>query len=144
MEKIVIKLVENKKELEDAQSVRYQVFTLEQGIDKNLDIDGKDEGSEHIIAYLGAKSVGTIRIRYPQKNGVKLERMAVLLTVRGQSIGKKILDFTLNYLTSKGVKSIYLDSQYHAKGFYEKFGFKVIGDKFTEVGIDHVKMKKEL
>jgi ElaA protein len=29
-------------------------------------------------------------------------------------------------------------------GFYEKFGFKVVSDEFTEEGVLHVKMELEL
>lgn len=140
MDNIKIRLVKNKKELKEAQAIRYQVFTLEQGIDQNLDIDGEDESSDHIIAYLDNMPVGTLRIRYPKTNEAKLERMAVLVSARGQKIGKKLMGFALVYLKEKSLDKITLDAQYQAKGFYEKFGFQTIGEKFSEVGIDHIKM----
>ena len=39
---------------------------------------------------------------------------------------------------------VWLSSQYHAKGFYEKLGFIEIGDIYQEADIDHIKMKKKL
>lgn len=137
---IKIRLVKNKKELEEAQDIRYQVFTQEQGIDQKLDIDGKDDTSDHIIAYLDNIPVGTLRIRYPKVNEAKLERMAVLASARGQKIGKKLMEFALIYLKEKDISKVTLDAQYQAKGFYEKFGFQPLGEKFSEVGIDHIKM----
>lgn len=37
-----------------------------------------------------------------------------------------------------------MEAQKYAIGFYEKFGFKVVSDKFLEDGIPHVVMELEL
>ena len=39
---------------------------------------------------------------------------------------------------------VWLSSQYHAKGFYEKLGFIGISDIYKEANIDHINMKKKL
>lgn len=141
---IKIKVITGKDGISDAREVRRQVFQTEQGIDEMLDLDGHDEEADHLVAYNDSKSVGTLRIRYPRDKIAKLERLAVLKDFRGTGIGRQLLDFALEHLRKKGIEEIYLNSQEHAKGFYEKAGFVQKGQAFEEAGIPHMKMHKKL
>ena len=40
-----------------------------------------------------------------------------------------------------GCEKIYINSQKHAIGFYEKFGFEVTSEEFLEAGIPHKSME---
>jgi len=144
MSKSIIKEVETSQELSDAQAVRRQVFAKEQGIKREIDINGLDQDSEHIIAYDNDIPIGTARIRY--KNGIqaKLERIAVLKTYRGQGIGRRIIAACLELAKTKGALEVILDSQQSAAGFYEKLGFRQEGEPFEKVGIPHIAMTKKL
>jgi len=144
MNNLIVKKVETPQELNDAQEVRHQVFTEEQGIKREMDINGLDQNSDHIIAYDNNIPIGTARIRY--KNGIqaKLERIAVLKRYRGQGIGKRIIAASLGLAKTKGALEVTLDSQQSAAGFYEKLGFRQTGEPFEEVGIPHVVMTRKL
>lgn len=68
-----------------------------------------------------------------------MERFAVLKAERGKGYGLKILQqMILDLSCLKGKK--YLHAQVQVVEFYEKVGFKKIGEKFDEVGIMHYKM----
>jgi predicted GNAT family N-acyltransferase len=41
-------------------------------------------------------------------------------------------------------QKIVLNSQIDAVGFYEKLGFKTVGETFVTAGIDHIKMELEV
>lgn len=142
-ENFVIKIVENERELKDAQEVRRKVFQEEQEINTKLDFDGKDNEAEHIIVYSNILPIGTARARYLDgtKKLAKIERVAVIKEYRGSGLGKKIMDYLHKYLEEKGVEEFKLESQEHAKGFYEKLGYKQNGDAFEEVGIPHIEMR---
>lgn len=144
MSNLIVKEVKTQQELEDAQEVRRQVFTEEQGIKRELDIDGLDQNSDHIIVYNNDIPIGTARIRY--KNGIqaKLERIAVLKPYRGQGIGKRIIEASLKLAKMKGALEVILDAQQSAAGFYERLGFWQEGEPFEEVGIPHITMTKKL
>ncbi len=43
-----------------------------------------------------------------------------------------------------GLKEVTLHAQVHARGFYEKYGFKAEGAVFDECGIDHIQMRLRL
>ena len=134
--------VTDKSELNDVLSIRRKVFTEEQGINPNADKDGLDEAADHIIAIYDGLPVGCTRIRF--LNGkAKLERLAVLREYRSKGIATEIIKSTVEYCNSKKVNEIYFDAQYYLKGFYERFGFKVRGEPFEEVGIEHIEMYME-
>ena len=144
MTNLIVKKVDTSQELKDAQEVRRQVFTEEQGIKREMDINGLDQNSDHIIAYANNVPIGTARIRY--KNGIqaKLERIAVLKRYRGRGIGKRIIAASLELAKTKGALEVILDSQQSAAGFYEKLGFRQEGAPFEEVGIPHIAMTQKL
>ncbi|OGI29515.1 MAG: hypothetical protein A2288_01360 [Candidatus Moranbacteria bacterium RIFOXYA12_FULL_44_15] len=145
MNEPIIKIVESEQELRDAQEVRKKVFQEEQGIGAELDFDGKDNEAEHVIVYLENNPIGTARARYldDKKELAKIERVAVLQEYRKLKIGKLIMDYLHEFLKEKGVKEAKLESQEHAKGFYEKLGYEQKGETFEEVGIPHVKMERK-
>ncbi len=137
--KIMIRFVRSKDEFEQVQKIREVVFSNEQKISNKLDRDGKDDEAEHIIAKDGNKTIGTARIRLINKN-VKVERLALLKEYRGKGIGKQILRYAVNYCKKKQVKEVVLHAQCYAMGLFERVGFKKRGQKFIEVGIDHIEM----
>jgi predicted GNAT family N-acyltransferase len=146
MSNLAIEIVKSEKELADAKKVRGIVFQEEQGIDSELDFDGKDETSDHIVVYENDTPIGTARIRYldDKKELAKIERVAVIKEYRKSGIGKIIMDKVHEFLEEKGIQEAKLESQEHAKGFYEKLGYQQKGEAFKEVGIPHVEMRKKL
>lgn len=144
MKNIIVKKAQSGKEINDALDVRYQVFVVEQKIDKDIELDGLDQDCDHFVAYIDGLAVGAGRIRYLDNNKAKIERMAVRSEFRGKKIGGEILRTMVSYLTKNKIIEIILNSQYHAKAFYEKFGFKSEGKIFKEANIDHIKMTKNL
>ncbi len=144
MNNLVIKVAKIPEEFPAIAAIRKSVFQEEQGVDPALEFDGKDEISEHLLAYLDDKAVGTTRIRYLDDQTVKIERLAVLSTARGQGIGKKIMENALSFIASKNIREVVIHSQEYIKGFYQKLGFVEEGEIFEEAGIAHIKMRKAL
>ncbi|MBC1239778.1 GNAT family N-acetyltransferase [Nostoc sp. 2RC] len=144
MNNLVIKVAKIPEEFPAIAAIRKSVFQEEQGVDPALEFDGKDEISEHLLAYLDDKAVGTMRIRYLDDQTVKIERLAVLSTARGQGIGKKIMENALSFIGSKNIREVVIHSQEYIKSFYQKLGFVEEGEIFEEAGIPHVKMRKSL
>lgn len=136
-----VKFVENSQELEQVINIRKTVFIGEQKVPVEIEIDGLDPKSEHVIAKLSDETVGCGRIRFIN-NYAKLERIAVLKEQRGKGYGKKITNFLIKYAKEKNVKEIKLHSQINVVGFYKKLGFKTRGEKFLEADIEHIEMYK--
>ena len=141
---LVIKTAELPQEMLAIQSIRQAVFQAEQGVEPELDFDGKDETSEQIIAYLDSKAIGTARIRYLDERTAKIERLAVLPTVRGLGIGQQIMEKALEIAAENNIQEVVIHAQQYIIRLHEKLGFEPEGEIFEEAGIPHVKMRKKL
>lgn len=145
MSTISVYHVTNEEQLKDAYQVRHQVFVDEQKVPEDLEIDQYEEQSEHFVVYQNENEpIGAGRLRPVSSTEAKVERICVLQEVRGQSIGYQIMDKIENVAQKKGIKTLMLHAQDHAKGFYTRLGYETVSEPFDEAGIVHVKMKKEL
>jgi len=130
-----VKKVENKEELQKVFDIRKKVFIKEQNVPENIEMDSYDKTSKHFIAYLDDIAIGCARIR--KNDYIKLERIAIIKKYRNKGYGKKLTEWLIKYCNHK---KIVIHSQIYAADFYEKFGFKRVGDIFDEAGITHIKM----
>ena len=144
-EMVKIKLVNYSEETQGIEQIRRRVFHEEQNIDEELEFDGLDETSEHLLAYLNQEPIGTLRIREVNLKTVKIERLAVLSTARNQGIGRKLMEYAIALITEKNqYEQIVIHAQYHLKDFYQSFGFQPVGETFEEAEILHIKMIKPI
>lgn len=75
---------------------------------------------------------------------VRLRQMAVLDDLQGKGIGKALTIFAENIARDHGYKIMNMHARKNVVGFYEKMGYKVIGDEFIEITIPHCVMEKDL
>jgi ribosomal protein S18 acetylase RimI-like enzyme len=75
---------------------------------------------------------------------LRLRQMAVLNDLQGKGIGRALMNFAENLARDQGYKIMSMHARKNAIGFYEKMGYKVVGDEFTEVTIPHYVMEKKL
>ena len=75
---------------------------------------------------------------------VRLRQMAVLNDLQGKGIGRALMNFAENIARDRGYKILSMHARKNAIGFYEKMGYRVAGDEFTEVTIPHYVMEKQL
>ena len=75
---------------------------------------------------------------------VQLRQMAVTSGLQGKGIGRVLMQFAENISRDRGFKKITMNARKAVTGFYEKLGYKITGDEFTEVTIPHFVMEKDL
>ncbi len=131
------------KELYEILKARAAIFIMEQQINYN-DMDNIDYDAYHcffmeddkVVAYLRAFNAG-------EANTLQVGR--VLTLKHGNGLGKKLMEESIAYLRDNtDAKKITMHAQKHAVGFYEKLGFKTIGDEFIEEEIVHITMYLDL
>lgn len=145
MSNLFIKAVNYTEEITNIQTIRRKVFQEEQGVALLLEFDGLDETSEHFLAYLDDRAVGTIRIRALDPRTVKIERLAVLAFARGQGIGKQLMQSAIATVEAKpSHEEIIIHAQDYIKDLYTKLGFAIVGEPFYEAEILHIKMSKKI
>jgi len=107
--------------------------------------DLSDEPNQVILAGVDNEKVIACGILKTVGPGtMKLRQMAVEESFQGKGIGNQVLKAAELYATQNGVKRIELHARKYALPFYEKAGYTSEGDEFTEVGIPHFAMYKNL
>lgn len=137
-EKLVLREVRTIEEFALERSIRDEVFIKEQSVPYELEFENEDV-STHFLLWAGGRAVGCGRFRWVGPD-IKLERIAVLRSERGNGYGKVIVKGLLEAVRGKGAFCIYLNSQTSVKGFYERCAFRPVGEEFLEAGIWHIKM----
>jgi predicted GNAT family N-acyltransferase len=129
------------KSAEDIRHVRDAVFGQEQQVSPDLDWDGQDPDSTHVLATdKDGNAIGTGRMLADGKIG----RLAVLKQWRGQGLGAGMLDALVELAGTRGFETVRLHAQVQAMAFYQKNGFKPEGPEFLEADIRHIKMTRSI
>jgi predicted GNAT family N-acyltransferase len=139
-----IKIVSYQAEMAVIKNIRTKVFQEEQGVAAELEFDGLDETAIHLLAYLNEEAVGTARIREINANTVKIERLAVLPVARKQGVGRELMIAALKAIAQQKKLLVIVHAQAYIAPLYQQLGFEMVGEKFSEAGIPHVKMIKQL
>jgi predicted GNAT family N-acyltransferase len=75
---------------------------------------------------------------------LKLRQMAVKGNLQGKGVGQQMLAFAENIARDLGNKKLMMHARLEAVGFYEKAGYKKVGNMFEEVTIPHYRMEKKI
>ncbi len=109
----------------------------------NEDLD-PDKVDILIGAFDDGRILGCCILRDEGGGNIRLRQMAVRNNQQGKGIGQQIMRFAETVARDKGYKKLTMHARDTAIGFYEKQGYKVIGEGFLEVTIPHHKMEKLL
>ncbi len=132
------------KEYQQVFDLREEILRKPIGLSLH-DEDLSNEVNDHILtAFNGGELVACLILTPKSENTFQLRQMAVSKAVQGKQVGRKLVAYAETYTVENGYSKIVLHARMVAKGFYEKLVYKQIGDVFTEVGIPHVFMEKQL
>ena len=140
----LVKIVETKKEHDDAFAVRTKVFVEEQGIPLHLEYDEYDATATHFVMYEDDKAVGAARIRIVENDIAKIERVSILQSQRGKKLGALLMKEIEKHAITIPIKKLKLHAQSYAVPFYEKLGFTVTSPEFMDADIPHRAMEKSI
>lgn len=128
-----------------ASPLRTEVFVHEQKVPAELEWDDADLTALHCVAVnrMGmALATGRLLVHAP---GVaRIGRMAVKKTMRGSSLGERVLTALMDAAQKRGDRQVVLHAQCSAEGFYQRAGFAPHGAVFEEAGIAHIEMVRSL
>ncbi len=129
----------------ESLELRRQVLMTPIGITYHEGIAAMDAQSRHFAAFLDGEMVGAVLLMPHADPGKwRLRQMAVRPDVQGMGIGRLLVGHAENWARKQGIGEIILHARVHAQGFYQKLGYRVRGEAFKEVGIDHRIMIKNL
>lgn len=128
------------------QMVKLRNEILRQPLGLSFTPDELEKEKEDILigAFDEDKMLACCMLTRADHDSLRLRQMAVQNNLQGKGIGASMMNFAEILTRDKGYKKIIMHARETAIGFYEKLGYKVVGDKFTEVTIPHYIMEKKL
>ena len=70
--------------------------------------------------------------------------MAVHAAMQGQGLGTQLVRRLEAELSARAIERVALHARSTAVAFYERLGYRCVGEPFIEVGLDHRIMEKTL
>jgi predicted GNAT family N-acyltransferase len=141
---IEVRLAQSAKDVQQCLRLRWTVFVEEQGVRPSDELDAHDKADAiHALASLDGVPCGAGRLIFTKPSVAKIERMAVIDDVRGQGVGRALLQFLEAEARRRGATTLTLFAQVRARPFYEKAGYSAVGPTFDDgTGIPHLRMDK--
>lgn len=142
---MALKLIEHDSpEYHQMVSLRQAVLRKPLGLD--FDREELEKESHHILigAFEEEKILGCCMLIEENPSMLRLRQMAVYNEKQGKGLGRALMNFAENLARDRGYRSLSMHARVNSVGFYEKMGYKVVSDEFTEITIPHVVMEKQL
>ena len=140
---VEVRLAETDADRRACLRLRWTVFVEEQNVPPSLEVDEHDASAAvHALALLRGVPAGAGRFVFVEPGLARIGRMAVVDDVRGRGVGAALLRFLEAEALERGARRFTLNAQVSARGFYEKAGYRAVGEIFDDAGIPHVRMDR--
>lgn len=131
-----------------ATQLRYRLFYQEHNIPFASIFDSKEKQNRHLVITANPENKVLAYGRLVQNSleELQIHQMVVEPAYQGKGLGKLILQTLIATTIQQGSSSLVLNARITKVGFYQPFGFKIIGQVFTSLstGVLHIKMQKDI
>jgi ribosomal protein S18 acetylase RimI-like enzyme len=119
--------------------LRHRVLRAPLGFGRHeVTFDG-EEDALHTVAIEGGVVVGCVLFDFVSG---RLRAMAVDVPLQRMGLGGRLVRRLEEEVGMRGIRTVVLHARAEVVGFYERLGYSVRGEPFTEVGILHRAMAK--
>jgi GNAT superfamily N-acetyltransferase len=132
------------KEYQQMVQIRMDILRKPLGLSFTQEELEKEKDEVLIGAFEDERILGCCMLIKQADHSVRLRQMAVMNNQQGKGIGRALMNFAENIARDMGYRKILMHARKTAAGFYEKQGYHVSGEEFTEVTIPHYVMEKNL
>lgn len=131
-------------EYQKALALRYLVLRKPLGLQFTETELKKDVDDTHWGTIVNGEVIACLTLMQAVNGRVKMRQMAVLPQWQGKGKGKELLLLAEKNCRLNGAEVVYCHARKVAVPFYEKLGYKIVSDEFTEVDIPHFVMEKKI
>ena len=132
------------REYEQMIRLRHQILRQPLGLNFSDEELEMEKDNILIASFEDDEMLGCCMLKPVDSQTLQLRQMAVPDKLQGKGVGASIISFAENLARDKGYSRIMMHARDTAIGFYEKFGYKTVGNEFTEVNLPHHIMEKTL
>src|ERR1700743_600866 len=128
------------------QMVNLRIEILRRPLGLTFDTEELDKEKDDILmgAFEDDRILGCCLLTRVDAATVRLRQMAVPNSMQGKGVGRALMIFAENIARDLGYKKLCMHARSTAVGFYQKLGYHIEGEEFTEGTIRHYVMEKGL
>ncbi|MCO5934266.1 GNAT family N-acetyltransferase [Mucilaginibacter sp. RB4R14] len=108
----------------------------------NMEME-EDNHGYHFGAFEDNKLMGVVSL-FKHADDWQFRKLAVIADGQGKGIGTQIIAYITAFVEREHGTKLWCNARLSATGFYEKLGYKKIGDEFHKNGVDYIRMDKSL
>jgi len=136
---------ETGEDFEEYYDLRWRILRKPWNQPKGTQRDEHENRAIHIMARANDKVVGVGRAHFNSGEEAQIRYMAVETEYQGKGIGSAVLRELERRAREKGARYVVVNARENAIEFYEKSGYKIIGEAPTLFScVRQRKMRKEL
>lgn len=103
-----------------------------------------EAGDLHLAGWLGSELVACLILTPLDQTLVRMRQVAVSSAHQGCGLGRELVSCSEREARARGYTVLVAHAREGVVGFYEKLGYQVVGERFTEVNLPHWKVQKSL
>lgn len=134
----------NSSEYQKALELRYRVLRKPLNLEFTEVELKKDKEDIHFGLFDEERILASLTLTIGDKERMKMRQVAVDNAFQGKGFGKELSKAAEKYAKENGFTIMFCNARKVAVVFYEKMGYKIVSDEFTEVNIPHYTMEKSL
>lgn len=131
-------------EYKKALELRFRVLRQPLGLQFTTAELKKDKADIHFGLFEGNKIVACLILSENEKGRMKMRQVAVEQNMQGKGYGKELSQAAEDYALQLGFNTMFCNARKSAVPFYERLGYNIVSDEFSEIGLPHYIMEKRL
>lgn len=100
-----------------------------------------DATGKHFGLYLNGQIVTVISL-FADGQSLRFRKFATLAQFQNKGLGKKMMDFVVEYTRNNGFERLWCDARADALNFYNREGFVKFTEVFDKAGVAYYKIEK--
>lgn len=143
-ETTIRQIVYGSAEYDAELQLRNKVLRIPLGLSLFDEELAKEVHDHHLGIYFSGKLVGVLILTQLKKEEIQMRQVAVDEAFQGKGRGAALVKEAEILAKNMGCTKMVLHARANVTGFYEKLGYRMVGEEFTEVSIPHRAMEKTI
>ena len=131
------------KEIKPSETLdlRHRILSPNKSVDSIILTE--DDVGQHFGLFKDAQLISVISL-FIENDMAQFRKFATETIEQYKGYGSILLNYIIEESVKNNVKNLWCNARLTALGFYEKFGFEVVSEKWIKNDIEYVKMERTL
>jgi predicted GNAT family N-acyltransferase len=132
------------KEYDQTVALRNEVLRIPLGLELSQEEGPEEKDSFHLASWRDNALVACLVLKPLSDTQLQMRQLAVREDCRRKGVGHALVNYAESFAMDHDYEEIVLHARETVLGFYEKMGYEIEGDRFIEVTLPHLCMRKSL